>query len=748
MRTQFELLAPGGDIDSIKAAIVAGADAIYCGLDSFNARQRATNISFDELNGILRLAHENSCSVFLTLNILLLEREIPALIKLLNKVVNTSIDGVIVQDLGMFYLISNYFKSLKIHASTQVTTHNEGQITFLDKLSVNRVNLSRELSINEIKALTLFSHDRDILTEVFVHGSYCIGFSGLCYMSSAQNGNSGNRGRCSQPCRDQYSTTSAGKKFPLNLKDNSAFFDLKELSNAGVDSLKIEGRIKKFHYVYTVVKSWKNQIQSFYKSGSPDNDDINLYKVFNRDFTDGYLRGDLSKNMFIDNPRDNSIQLLSEKEKGLTQKERENIKQAFYDEKREIISHAKDKIKDITIEKTPLSIKISGDAGGPLNISIDTPDTSFSVISKSCLTQESQSILTESGIKKRFKGLNRSETYIKNLELKDLKKGLFIPFQELTEIKNKILSFIIGDKKEIAPIDIPPFKKSNRVISHSTLLVLISSKEDLSLCSETSASIYYQIPDCLHNECSTLVELFKEHPTLIPWFPSILIGENFIAAIDFLKQVCPKRIITNNTGIAYEAGKAGIEWIAGPQLNITNSFALLCLKEKLKCSGAFISNELNKNQIKKISCPDDFDLYHSIYHPILLLTSRQCLFYQTSGCKKDQLDSTCLQSCKKSTSITKLKQTPILIDKQKENYNSVYSDIHFFNADILTDLPNLFSGYCIDLRDIITQTKMKQSKTEMVHLFEDLLNDPLHSIASLRQNISPSTDTQYQKGLI
>ena len=260
MKRKIELLAPGGDVDSIKAAIAAGADAVYCGLDRFNARNSAANISFDELQGILRLAHKNSCRVYLTLNIIIVENEIPSIITLLNKLVNTNIDGVIIQDFGMFYLISNYFKGLKIHASTQLTTHNTGQIQFLSKLNATRVNLSRELNICEIKALTSFSHKNNILTEVFVHGSNCLSFSGICYFSSVHGGNSGNRGRCSQPCRDRYLTTLAGKDYPLNLKDNSAYSDLERLSVAGVDSLKIEGRIKKFDYVYTVVNSWKKQI--------------------------------------------------------------------------------------------------------------------------------------------------------------------------------------------------------------------------------------------------------------------------------------------------------------------------------------------------------------------------------------------------------------------------------------------------------------------------------------------------------
>ena len=198
MSPKIELLAPGGDIDAIKAAIIAGADAVYCGLDTFNARNRASNISFDELVGIIRLAHEYECQIFLTLNIIILEREFKTLAKLLSKLANTTLDGVIVQDLGMLYILNKHFPTLDIHASTQLTTHNIGQIPFLKKLGASRVNLSRELNLKEISAITAVSHQEDVLTEVFVHGSLCVAFSGLCYSTSASVGNSGNRGRCSQ----------------------------------------------------------------------------------------------------------------------------------------------------------------------------------------------------------------------------------------------------------------------------------------------------------------------------------------------------------------------------------------------------------------------------------------------------------------------------------------------------------------------------------------------------------------------
>ncbi len=747
MNEKFELLAPGGDLDSIKAAIVAGADAVYCGLDKFNARNRATNIDFEDLYGVLKHAHKNNCKVFLTLNIIILDCEIPALIRLLNEIVNTGIDGVIVQDLGLFYLLSEYFKDLEVHASTQCTTHNNGQIRFLSKLAATRVNLSRELNIDEIKDMTLTAHENNISTEVFVHGSYCIAFSGLCYMSSILGGNSGNRGRCSQPCRDRYLTTPAGKDFPLNLKDNSAYFDLKELSDAGVDSLKIEGRIKKFHYVYTVVRCWKKQILSFYNHDGLNRDNRELYTVFNRDFSNGYLKGDINKNMFIDNPRDHSATHLFEI-KGHTAADRiQEVKQELYDEKTEIINTVRNKIKDLSISKTSLTIRLSGKNNTPLKVSVKTPDTSFDVVSETNLMNGDKHTLDYDSIEKRFRCLNNAEYYIERMDLENLEKDLFIPFQELTSIKNRIAFLLNGSKKIIAPIEMPILKKQSRVRTKPALSVLISSPKDLYLCNTTSAEIHYKLPDCLNHKKTGLMDLFLENKNLIPWFPSVLIGENYTAAVEFLEQVQPERIVTNNTGIAYKAYENKIPWIAGPYLNSTNSFSLLCMKEKFNCCGSFISNEINGQQIKKIAIPDDFKLYYSIYHPILLLTTRQCLFHQTMGCEKTRVDDECLHECNKSSSITNLKGASFFIDKKKGEYHCMYNDANFLNTDIITDLPDTFSGFFIDLRDIKTETKIEMDKLQIIQLFENLLNGSPEPKKELSQMIHPSTNAQYAKGL-
>jgi len=745
---KIELLAPGGDIDSIKAAILAGADAVYCGLAKFNARNRAVNIGFDDLQGILRLAHQNNCQVFLTLNIIIVDREIPFIISILNKLINTSIDGIIVQDLGLFYLLSKYFKSLKIHASTQLTTHNEGQIKFLSKLKATRVNLSRELNIQEIRALTSVAHQKNILTEVFVHGSYCISFSGICYMSSVYGGNSGNRGRCSQPCRDKYAKTSAGKEYPLNLKDNSAYFDLRELAEAGVDLLKIEGRIKKSDYVYTVVKSWKEHLLSFYNQSDSRHDNSNLYKVFNRDFSNSFLRGDIHKDMFIDNPRDNSIQHLSDIYDYATNNSKEKGHLALYEEKDAIKATVDHQIKQLSAGKAPLTIRIFGECGVPLKVSVKTPDTSFEVYSAINLANTGVEALSYAMVFKRFKAINDTEYYIEQLTLEDIHGDVYLPFKEITSVKNKVLFILNGSKEMVEPIDVPVLRERNHTKIKPSLSVLISSPADLYLCNETSATICFQLPSCFRNECSEITDLFIKNKKLIPWFPSVLIGDDYQAAVEFLQMVQPNSIVTNNTGIAYEAFRQGIHWIAGPFLNIVNSFSLLCLKENFNCAGSFISNELGKNQMQNITKPDDdFELFYSIYHPIMLMKSRQCLFHQVTGCEKTGIDDTCIQQCERSASITNLKNEKLLIEKTKGNYHNIYNQTNFLNTAIITDIQDLFSGFFIDLSDIKTETKSALDKLSVIRLFENLLNGNPDSENEINQVIYPTTNIQYLKGI-
>jgi U32 family peptidase len=746
MKRKMELLAPGGDVDSIKAAILSGADAVYCGLNKFNARNRATNISFDDLLGILRLAHAHHCEVFLTLNIVFVDSEIPALFKLLNKLVNTSIDGIIVQDLGLFYLLSKYFKTIKIHASTQLTTHNAGQIQFLSELNASRVNLSRELNIHEIKALTSTAHKNSILTEVFVHGSYCISFSGICYMSSVHGGNSGNRGRCSQPCRDKYETTPAGKNYPLNLKDNSAFFDLKELHDAGVDSLKIEGRMKGFEYVYTVVKTWEKQLRSFYKNGEPDNDGSDLHKVFNRQFSNAFLKGNINKDLFIDNPMSHSAKhILASSDKGPNIKTTK-AQMAFYEEKDKLKTNIKKQTERLCIAKTPLSIIVSGQCGTPLKVTLKMPESSFEVHSESRLTDKGTEPLNNKALLSRLKAIDDTDYFIDHT-IFCLDPGLYLPFKELTAIKKKILFSLNDSRTTLPPAKWPALKKTTSLVDVPGLSVLIASIEDLDMGNDPAVNVYFQLPNAFKNAKNGLIDLFLKNRQLTPWFPSVLIDDDYKAAVEWLDQVRPQLIVTNNSGIAFEAYKKGIAWIAGPFFNMTNSYALLCLKEKFNCYGAFLSNEISDQQIRAIRKPADFHLYYSIYHPVVLMTSRHCLFHPITGCPKKHLDDHCIQKCEKQACITNLKKIPFIVEKAKGNYHTVYNSANLLNTDIVKDMPGLFSGFMVDLRAIKTETKITLDRQEVIQLFKNHLSLDADAAEQLHQSVQPTINTPYKQGI-
>ncbi|HCG7135207.1 TPA: U32 family peptidase [Vibrio parahaemolyticus] len=661
-RDQFELLAPGGDLDSIKAAIAAGADAIYCGLDRFNARNRATNLTLDNLNGVLTLAHQHSCKIFLTLNVLILESEIPAIVRLLSQLNTTKIDGVIVQDLGLAYILKHHFPDLDVHASTQLNTHNEGQILFLNQLTASRVNLSRELNINEIKHLAQFGREHNVMMEVFVHGSYCIGFSGICYISSARNGASGNRGRCSQPCREQYETTKTGNNYPLNMKDNSAFGDLKALADAGVYSLKVEGRIKKSHYVYTVVDNWRQQIDRLCEGLELAEDTTELYTVFNRDFSNAFLQGDFGKAMYIDNPRDHAVKHFSKVYQCQSADDVQAVKKKLYDDKTAIIEKVAEQTKSFDVTSTQVS-------GSSLKGSIDVPT-------------------------------------LPALPQPDPRQG--------------------------AP----------------KLSVLISSAQEAMLCEYRDIDVYYQLPMGLSGELSAMIELFQANPMLKPWFPAILIGEDYQAARVFLETIQPELSITNNSGVSMIAKELGLGWVAGPQMNTVNSYAFKCLQDEFAASGAFVSNELNMKQIRHIKRPKNMRSFYSIYHPNTLLTSRQCLFQQTEGCRKVKVNKGCLKRCDKRTSIINLKDNPYVVQKQKGSHNSIYSEHNVLNLQVLHDLPQLFTDVLIDLRDIQTETKVSASKPELIDAFLALLED--HSeqaVQTLNAMIQPTANAQYLKGL-
>jgi len=311
--SNIELLAPAGNMDSLIAAVENGADAVYIGGKNFSARQSAANFDRDEIVKAIEYCHLRGVKLYITINILLKDKEIPELPEYVTFLYNNGIDAVIVQDLGVGKLLKSILPDLEIHGSTQMTVHNLEGVNLLYSLGYKRVVLSRELSLNEIEYIC---KNTPAEIEIFAHGALCICYSGQCLMSSMIGGRSGNRGRCAQPCRQKYTLTSKGKGifegYVLSPKDLNTLEHLDKIINCGVKSLKIEGRMKRPEYVASVISTYKKVLENYYNTGSlniTDEDKKNLLKVFNRGgFTTAHLfKKSGSEMMSFEKPRNQGI---------------------------------------------------------------------------------------------------------------------------------------------------------------------------------------------------------------------------------------------------------------------------------------------------------------------------------------------------------------------------------------------------------------------------------------------------------
>ncbi|MEG1752169.1 MAG: U32 family peptidase [Clostridia bacterium] len=278
---KLEVLAPAGNFENLEIAINSGANAIYFGVKNFNARAKANNFELNDLKQIVKFAHLHHVKMFMTLNILIKNEEIEDVIKVVDKALECKVDAFIVQDIGLATLLLSAYDNIVLHASTQMGVHNLAGAKILQNLGFKRVILSRETSLEEIK---LIKKHTNLEIEYFVHGALCVAFSGNCYLSSLCFGESGNRGKCLQPCRMCYKCDLT-KGYFFSAKDLCYAEKIKQLQEAGVDSVKIEGRLKRGGYVAQTVKSYKKLINFEANVLKEKND---LKKIFNRgEFNEG-----------------------------------------------------------------------------------------------------------------------------------------------------------------------------------------------------------------------------------------------------------------------------------------------------------------------------------------------------------------------------------------------------------------------------------------------------------------------------
>lgn len=296
-----ELLCPAGSAESFAAAIEGGADAIYLGGASFNARMNAKNLTADELSECVRLAHIYGVKVYLTLNTLLFDKEREGFLAFASYAADCGVDAFIVADIGAAALIHRHIPDMELHASTQMSLHNSLSPDILRELGFTRIVPARELSLSDITALV---QNSPLETEIFIHGALCVSHSGQCLFSSMVGGRSGNRGECAQPCRLPYSCkdkcsrrgSARPDSFPLSLKDLSLARHVTELIDSGVHSLKIEGRMKSPEYVRGVTSIWRKLLDE--RRNATDSEMQQLSDIFSRGgFTDGYFTKNINSSM-------------------------------------------------------------------------------------------------------------------------------------------------------------------------------------------------------------------------------------------------------------------------------------------------------------------------------------------------------------------------------------------------------------------------------------------------------------------
>ena len=481
----MKIVAPAGNMERFYSAISATADEIYLGLKGFGARRNAENFTVEELKQAIDYAHLRGSRIFLTLNTIMTNREIELLYPTLKDLYNYGLDAIIVQDLGYAEYLHKNFPSIEIHGSTQMTVANYYEINYLKELGFKRIVLPRELSFEEIKEIR---KNTDIELEVFVSGSLCISFSGNCYMSSFIGGRSGNRGMCAQPCRKEYKTSCGEKSYFLSPKDQLYGLDeIKKLQEIGVESIKVEGRMKDVSYVYETVSYFRNLINGIDK-------EENTPKLFNRGYSKGYfydndktiMNRDYSYNMgekigevvgksirldedvvsgdgitFVSKDYKNLggtyINKIAYKNEKLILNFPDGTKYIFRNYNKRLNDEISKKIKS-TDKKLEINFDFTAKLDEKLILKIYLEDENGNRILNleeisETLTQKAQKrAINEEDIKEKLTEIGDSEFTVKNIKI-DIDENIFIPLSELKNLKRnavekfreKILSYFRRD---------------------------------------------------------------------------------------------------------------------------------------------------------------------------------------------------------------------------------------------------------------------------------------------------------------
>lgn len=426
MKHKTELLAPAGTYECFLAAVRAGADAVYLGGSKFGARAFAGNFTEDEIIRAIRYGALFGVKIYLTVNTLLKEQEIAEVEDYIMPLYEAGLGGIIVQDMGVVSVCQRCFPDLEIHASTQMTVTDAKTARFLKEKGICRVVPARELSLKEVEQIKRIG---EIEVETFIHGALCYCYSGQCLFSSFLGGRSGNRGRCAQPCRQPYEVTADGKKYfkkeayPLSLKDMCTLAFLPKLIEAGIDSFKIEGRMKSPEYVAGVTGIYRKYIDLYEQS--PDN-----WKVEKKDMellSQLYIRSEISEGYYFKHNGKEMVTLDKPGYKGV---------------KEEVLTSIREKYP-FTEMTLPVNFDIILEPGQPMSLTAEALQTSVCVFGE-IPAPAMKRPLSEADITKQLNKTGGSHFHAKQIQV-TIKGDLFMPMGALNELRRNALETLEND---------------------------------------------------------------------------------------------------------------------------------------------------------------------------------------------------------------------------------------------------------------------------------------------------------------
>lgn len=589
-----EILAPAGSEEQLTAAIKSCADAVYLGTDCFNARRNADNFTPDKLKQAVSYAHARGVRVYVTMNTLITDSEIPAAVQNIKNIAQAGADAVIVQDIAAVKLIKECCPQLRLHASTQMAVHNKMGLRALEELGFKRAVLARELSFEEIKTLC---ESTDMEIEIFVHGALCMSVSGMCYLSSMLGGRSGNRGLCAQPCRLDFNCK--GREHALSLKDSSLISHISDLADAGVASFKIEGRMKRPEYAAAAVKACRDAL----KCGSYDEN--TLRSVFSRSgFTNGYYTGKRTLDMF-----------------GFRQKD--DVTAATSSILKKIASEYKDE---------PARIEINA------SLIADENSSSFTV-SDGVNTVTVNGDKPQAAISKpldcdfAFKCFSKTGGTIFALKRFDAKiaDGISLSASQMNAMRRNALDMLYEKRAETKPLEFKEPKadiiSSGSGAGAARLRLHFSSTE--------------QIPDnCPDADIILPLNEILKKPETVSRFAQKLIAETpslvypkdeeiFKQKLGRLKELGVRRVYCSNIGIVNECIKEGFTVHASSYTNIINSSSAKFYTDA-GCRDICVSHELAMDKIKTLACKAKKGAVTYGFLPLMFF--RACPAQSSNGC--------------------------------------------------------------------------------------------------------------------